>query len=566
MEEIDEQNWEYAHRLFQCVAAASRPLLVNGLAEFLAFDFAAGSTPTFLADWRPEDPAHTVLSICSSFLSVVTRWDNSPVVQFAHFSVKEYLTSARLSKAKDTFRFHISMTVAHTILAQACLGVLLHLDKNVTRDSLENFPLAQYAAEHWMGHARTENVSSSVQDGLKCLFDPNKSHLSIWVWIYDREEPRHIRFKPTKKDCLAMHYAAFYGLHDIVKFLIVERLQDVNARGFNKKETPCHVASRRGHMDVVQLLLDHGADASTKDDDKRTPLHLALQGGHLEIAWVLLEHCTDTEVRDSGECTPLLLASQNGHVELARALLEKGADTEARDNRKSTPLLLASRNGHVELARVLLEKGADTEAQDTFENTSLLLAPEHGHVELAQVLLKHGADTEAQDNRKCTPLLLAMQNRHLELARVLLEHGVDTEARNVLERTPLLLASLFGFAEVVRVLLEHGADANALGTKGRTPLHQASEHGHVAAARVLLEHGVDANARDANNATPLHLASRPMYRHRGHPEVVGLLLRHGSDVHARDDNGQTPLIGATAKGDHVVMDLLSDYREKDYVV
>jgi hypothetical protein len=85
LEEIDEQNWEYAHCLFQCVAAASRPLLVNELAEFLAFDFDAGSTPTFLPGWRPEDPAHTVLSICYSLLAIVKPRDGSPEVQFAHF-------------------------------------------------------------------------------------------------------------------------------------------------------------------------------------------------------------------------------------------------------------------------------------------------------------------------------------------------------------------------------------------------------------------------------------------------------------------------------------------------
>ena len=55
LKEIDEQNWEYAHRLSQCVAAASRPLRVNGLAEFLALGFDAGSIPTLLVNWRPED-------------------------------------------------------------------------------------------------------------------------------------------------------------------------------------------------------------------------------------------------------------------------------------------------------------------------------------------------------------------------------------------------------------------------------------------------------------------------------------------------------------------------------
>jgi len=131
LEDIADQNWEYAHRLFQCVAAASRPLRVKELAEFLAFDFETRSTPTFLVDWRPEDPENAVISTCSSLLTVVNV-DDSPVIQFTHFSVKEYLTSARLAKVKDAIsRFHIPMATAHTVVAQACLGVLLHLDKGI---------------------------------------------------------------------------------------------------------------------------------------------------------------------------------------------------------------------------------------------------------------------------------------------------------------------------------------------------------------------------------------------------------------------------------------------------
>jgi hypothetical protein len=172
LKEIDKQNWEYAHRLFQCVAAASRPLRADELAGFLAFDFEAGPIPAFLADWLPEDPTHTVLSTCSSLLAVVIV-DSSPVVQFAHFSVKEYLTSERLAKTNDIIScFHVSMTPTHTIVAQACLGILLDLDENITRDGLEDFPLVEYAAERWVGHALFENVSPNVQDGMKRLFDP----------------------------------------------------------------------------------------------------------------------------------------------------------------------------------------------------------------------------------------------------------------------------------------------------------------------------------------------------------------------------------------------------------
>ena len=461
LEEIDKKNWEYAHRLFQCVAAASRPLNVNELAEFLAFDFEAGSTPSLLADWRPEDPEHCVLSICSSLLLVVKPDGGSPVVQFAHFSVKEYLTSTRLTKAKDTIsRFHVSMTVAHTIVAQACLGVLLHLDDNTTEDSLEEFPLAEYAAEHWVGHARIENVASKVQEGMKRLFDPSKSHLLVWVWIHDLEypRPRSMRSKsPEKAKATPLHYAASCGMYDVVKFLIVEHSQDVHARGFEDERTPLHVASRRGHADVIQVLLEHGADLEAK-----------VQKGY--------QH------------TPLLLASQDGHVEVARVLLEHGADTETRDENTWSPLERASDGGHLEVAQVLLEHGADTKTRDVHEWTLLHFA-ERG--ELIQLFLKHGADANALDNDGRTPLHRASEYGRVGAARVLLEHGVDANARDDRKATALHLASRSGNLDGVRLLLQYGADIRARDDEGQTPFMKATEKEHDEIMQLLLEYGAE---------------------------------------------------------------------------
>jgi hypothetical protein len=70
-------------------------------------------------------------------------------------------------------RYHISMIPAHTLAAQACLGMLLHLDQNVTRDSLLNFSLAEYAEEYLLEHAQFENVYQNVEDGIKQLLDLN---------------------------------------------------------------------------------------------------------------------------------------------------------------------------------------------------------------------------------------------------------------------------------------------------------------------------------------------------------------------------------------------------------
>src|SRR5579863_2375387 len=138
LREINKADWELAHRLFQCVAAASRPFRVEELAEFLAFDFTSGPIAKFQEGWRLEDPVDAVLSTCSTLLTFVNV-DGSSVIQFSHFSVKEFLTSTRLAEAgAETLRhYYVSMTPAHTLVAQACLGILLHLDPNISRKSLK---------------------------------------------------------------------------------------------------------------------------------------------------------------------------------------------------------------------------------------------------------------------------------------------------------------------------------------------------------------------------------------------------------------------------------------------
>src|SRR5258708_15955233 len=86
--------------------------------------------------------------------------------------------------------YHISITPAHTLAAQSCLGILLHLDKDViTRVSLKDYPLAEYAAECWASHVLLEDVSHNVEDGMKQLFDPSKPHLTISAWICDPPVP-----------------------------------------------------------------------------------------------------------------------------------------------------------------------------------------------------------------------------------------------------------------------------------------------------------------------------------------------------------------------------------------
>jgi hypothetical protein len=220
LREIKESHQESAQMIFRCVAVASRPLRVKELAEVFAFDFEAGSIPEPREDWREDDPVHAVLSACSSLLAVVNVEDTQ-VIQFSHFSVKEFLISERFPQANDPIScYHVSMTPAHTLVARVCLGTLLHLPEDVTRDSLQKFPLADYAAEHWVDHARFEDVSQNVEDGMKQLFDPWESHFPVWVWIHDpaapvgqSTEPKFHR-EPEERNCIIRRFVAYPGLQN----------------------------------------------------------------------------------------------------------------------------------------------------------------------------------------------------------------------------------------------------------------------------------------------------------------------------------------------------------------
>jgi len=132
--DIKKANRGHAYRMLQCLTVAIRPLSVPELAELLTFDFdaAKGGIPELNSNWRWEDHEQAVLSTCSNLITIVPAGD-SQVVQFSHFSVKEFLISDRLATSTgDISRYHIVPEDANTILARACLGVLLrdHIDKN----------------------------------------------------------------------------------------------------------------------------------------------------------------------------------------------------------------------------------------------------------------------------------------------------------------------------------------------------------------------------------------------------------------------------------------------------
>ncbi len=397
LRQIRKPNQGHAHRLLQCLVAAVRPLHVSELAEILAFDFNTEGIPTLNSGWRWEDQEEAVMSACSSLVMIVNDGD-SRIVQFSHFSVKEFLTAKRLAEPmRDVSRYHIRLEAAHTILGQACLGILLRLDDRIDRDSMKSFPLALYAAQYWAIHARIENVSSRIKDGMECLFDADKPHFATWLWIYNKDwwGRSMPTMCPEKPEVVPLYYAARLGFRDLAEHLIAMHPEHVNARG-GMEETPMHVAASEGHSDILMLLIEHGVDMNGRGKYGDTPLHRATEKARLEAGRFLLNRGADIDVQNDFNNTALIYTAIWGHVEFARMLLEHGAMIDTRGGHSRTPLHWAAETGHTELVRLLLERGADTHVRDEDGNTPSELGSQRGLQEIVELLSRRDASSVKQ--------------------------------------------------------------------------------------------------------------------------------------------------------------------------
>ena len=382
LKEIGTANRPLAHRLLQCITVAIRPLRLEELAEILALDFdgTEGSTPQLNEGWQSEDRQQEVLSTCSSLITVVGS-GHSRVIQFSHFSVKEFLTSNRLSTSQgDNSRFYIREEPAHLTLARACLATLLHLDDNFGNSQVEDStPMASYASRHWVEHAQFGDVSSLIGAGMRHLFDSTKPYFAAWLKLHDIDDAWNNfgSAEDTADRGSPLYYASLCGFHGLAKHIIIEYPEQVNSRG-GLSHSPLVAALYKGHFKVAELLHQHGAVADIPGSSNRTPLQVASKDGLIDIVRWLLEHGADANSQNTHHVTPIYLAAANGHLEVVQTLLEHSVHVNTATDAGFTPLFAALHFGYTEIVRLLLPHGAVTGTNLNEDyNSQSLMPPSH---------------------------------------------------------------------------------------------------------------------------------------------------------------------------------------------
>ena len=609
LQEIPKTNRVYTRRLLQCLTVAVRPLEVEELAEVLAIDFdAEGGTPKLYEGLRWADQEQAVLSACSSLVAIV-EVGNSRRVQFSHYSVKEYLTSDRLATSDaDVLRgYHILLEPAHVIMAKACLGVLLRLDDHMDEKTIESYPLAEYAGNRFVDHAKFEDVLSHINDGLDDLLDPDKPHFNTWIWLLDGDwevddrsqlysisdsssssgsdsgsssgsgsnsesdlgdqsnvQPPVPKYPPRASPLYCLLGVEYSFL---AERYILKRPRDLDADDIYGM-TSLHIVMAVAEFwprcyKLAQMLIERTSDINGRDKEGWTPLHHAMHNedhdahhDFLHCIRLLLDRGADVEAQSNNGSTPLHLAASRMGQEAIQLLIKNAINIDLRNNKGQTALHKASKRGHLDIVQLLLDHGADLNLQDNHGSTPFHLATHHGRQEVVQLFLKHGAKVNLRNDKGQTALHQASQHGHLDIIQLLLKHDADVDALDNDGSTLLHLAISACDADwkTVEWLLNNGANTNLQNSMGQTALHRASEHGRPAIIQLILKHIADVDARDNNGSTSLHLAIS-----EASLKAVELLLDHGASVTLQNDKGQAALHRASQRGRPDIIKLLLNH-------
>lgn len=224
-----------------------------------------------------------------------------------------------------------------------------------------------------------------------------------------------------------------------------------------------HDAAIAGNAEQVRRHIAHTSDLNARAEDGKTALAYAADQGHMPVVKLLVEAGADVMARNTGPAggsTPLHYASGHRDREtMIKYLIAHGADAGAKGMRSATPLHIAAASGYPTNIDLLIAHGAKVDATDDDQATPLHLAARAGsdNATAAAALLTHKASHDAKDKRGLTPLHLAAFEGNLGVLKVLLDGGADVNAKDPKGRTPLYYATRRRRTEAVKLLTARGA-------------------------------------------------------------------------------------------------------------
>ncbi|XP_058501492.1 ankyrin repeat domain-containing protein 26-like [Solea solea] len=171
-----------------------------------------------------------------------------------------------------------------------------------------------------------------------------------------------------------------------------------------------HVACARGHVDVVQFLIERKAKLNQCDSENRSALMKAVQSQHEQCVGMLLENHAEPNLVDNKGNTALHLAANIPSVPIASLLLHHKANINAQNKKGFTPLIVAVREHYIKMANYLLNKRADVNVIDQEQRSPLMIAAGRGQIDILELLMRFNANTALKDTKGWTACEYAVKN------------------------------------------------------------------------------------------------------------------------------------------------------------
>lgn len=396
MERIDNQSEDdrgLAQQVLTWVSNVKRPLSVGELQEALAIEPEATTLdPDNLLDME------TVVSVCAGLIIVDER---SSVVRLIHYTTQDYLNTFQTERFSN----------AHTEILAGCLTYLAfkefsdlpqaHRPQKALVRKHPFLKYSQYCLLHAVGQPENQ-----LQERLIAFL----KQVSRWQKFW--------------KSCLGYQSLVtpwqYSGWH------------------WRYYGTPLCIAAVANLKITASQLLAGEMSAHWHAAIKNSALFAAAYAGHLQMVQLLIEHgaAANPQVRPG--------ARAPGTV------------------RYATALQAAAAQGQADMVRLLIEKGANVNAQGGYYGSALQDASAAGHYPVVQLLINHGAAVDMEGGKYGTALQAASAKNHETIVQLLLDNHAHVNKEGGTYGTALQAASANGNQRLVDLLVEHGADHSVL--------------------------------------------------------------------------------------------------------
>ncbi|TPX08728.1 uncharacterized protein E0L32_009790 [Thyridium curvatum] len=584
---------ERATILLQIVLAAMRPLTLDeaNIALTSALTNCPYRAHTDLCDalWPRDTFKVVVRNVCGLFVSV---YDSK--LFFIHQTAREFLISFN---HQGQWGGRLKLPEAHNTMLQVCQAYLNLEDLRQQSDNVaryntkahlnDEFPFRPYAARNWLTHCQSADdcITDQAARGVVRLFELDRESV-FWEnryyssWHPYPGPPPWWDLGVHSKDCNGVILASFLGLGSIVEYMLAKENINVNELVEPGHCSALYVASVREHIDVVRILLEHGAEVDMVcGEDRISALSAASMEWDQDIMRILLEHGAHVDLacgengnsallsafqKWASDCSSDIIpahAEVEVEVKVMELLLKHHADVNFKNKHGQSALHFAAAGSRYEAARLLLRNGADIDVQDKNLDTALHVAARTSACNVVQLLLDSGANSDIRNSQLETPLQLALgagnnwtyQMERCVLCKDLFE-GDDVEPWEELVATPLHQASKSTStdrmiertrnSEMAQILIKKGANVFIPEPYYGTTL-QAAIAGNVdtPTIQLLLDKGVSIDHLGEGFGTALRAASR-----LERIDVVDLLLDNGADINLLGGRYGTALCAASYTG------------------